>query len=93
MTVEIILKGRVQGVGCRYYCGQVARAMKLSGSATNQYDGSVRILLHVENIDMAEKFCSNLRRNTFGYNFWGSFTSIEIRGSVNEEINGDYLWK
>ena len=42
--VDIILKGRVQGVGFRYYAKQVGDEMKIGGKVWNNYDGSVEVI-------------------------------------------------
>ena len=41
--VNILLKGRVQGVGFRYYAKQTADAMNIAGKVWNNYDGSVEM--------------------------------------------------
>ena len=47
MIKKVILKGRVQGVGCRGYCAKYARRFLINGSASNQHDGSVKLILNV----------------------------------------------
>lgn len=93
MAAEIILKGRVQGVGCRYYTGRVASALKIYGSATNLSDGTVRVLLDVDNIAKVKKFIEALRKDCFNFHFWGNFSEISFKGFTEEEINGDYIWR
>lgn len=39
---EVVVHGRVQGVGFRLYCQQEADRRSLSGWVTNEPDGSVR---------------------------------------------------
>lgn len=41
--LSIIVKGRVQGVGFRYFTQDLARSLDLSGWARNLYDGSVEL--------------------------------------------------
>lgn len=43
-TIEIIIRGRVQGVGFRYSCRIVARELGVCGLASNQLDGSVHVI-------------------------------------------------
>jgi len=39
---EVVVHGRVQGVGFRLYCQQQAERQRLAGWVTNEPDGSVR---------------------------------------------------
>lgn len=39
---EVVVHGRVQGVGFRFYCQQQAEQQGLAGWVTNEPDGSVR---------------------------------------------------
>ena len=43
--VNIVLRGRVQGVGFRYYAKKCADEMKIAGKIWNNYDGSVEIIV------------------------------------------------
>lgn len=40
---HVIFKGRVQGVGFRYYCWGIASRMKLTGWVRNLYNGDVEM--------------------------------------------------
>lgn len=40
---HVIFKGRVQGVGFRYYCQGIARRMELTGWVRNLYNGDVEM--------------------------------------------------
>ena len=40
---HVIFKGRVQGVGFRYYCWGLAGRMKLTGWVRNLYNGDVEM--------------------------------------------------
>ena len=40
---HIIFKGRVQGVGFRYFCYTEAKKMNLTGYVRNLYDGNVEM--------------------------------------------------
>lgn len=44
-TYRIIVTGRVQGVGFRYYTCEKARSLSLKGTVKNLSDGSVEILV------------------------------------------------
>ena len=43
-TIEITVRGFVQGVGFRYSCRKVARELGVRGWANNQSDGSVLVI-------------------------------------------------
>ena len=43
-TVALTIKGRVQGVGFRYYVQEKANYLSISGWVRNRYDGSVEIM-------------------------------------------------
>jgi acylphosphatase len=40
---HLIISGRVQGVGFRYFCSEQAEGLGLTGYARNQTDGSVEV--------------------------------------------------
>jgi acylphosphatase len=42
---QVTIRGRVQGVGFRYWVEQEARARRLEGWVRNRRDGSVEVLL------------------------------------------------
>lgn len=44
-AVEVVVRGRVQGVGFRAWTESEARALELSGWVRNEADGSVRAAL------------------------------------------------
>ncbi|MEZ4701642.1 MAG: acylphosphatase [Rhodothermales bacterium] len=44
LTVEWIVRGRVQGVGFRAYTAQCAREMRVMGWVANRRDGSVVVV-------------------------------------------------
>lgn len=45
-SIEIIVKGRVQGVGFRYYTYSLAIKYDIKGYVKNLLDGSVKIIAH-----------------------------------------------
>lgn len=93
MLLGLILKGRVQGVGCRYYCAQVARKMSIHGNVTNLRDGTVSLIISCKDEETAEKFVNNLKNNRFGFGFYGTITGISVN-HISEEnyknIRSDY---
>jgi acylphosphatase len=59
--VHLIVTGRVQQVGFRYYCMQEAAILGLSGYARNLRDGSVEVEAQ-GNDEAIEKFIAAVRR-------------------------------
>lgn len=59
--VNIILKGRVQGVGFRYYAKQIADEMKVSGKVWNNYDGSVEIIGYLDTKLQMDEFIEKIK--------------------------------
>jgi acylphosphatase len=91
MPYEVILSGRVQGVGCRWYCSHVAQKMGLRGAATNLDDGTVSVLLATEDERTAYECMVALRDNTFRLSFYGRITAADL--SKNDlTVEGDYVW-
>lgn len=59
--VEGTIRGRVQGVGFRYFAQQVASELGVSGWVKNNYDGSVEFLAQ-GNAEEIDAFLRNLSR-------------------------------
>lgn len=91
MPYEVILSGRVQGVGCRWYCSHVAQKMGLSGAATNLDDGTVQVVLSTDDERTAYECMVALRDNTFNLHFYGRISSAAMR-RVEGIVDGDYVW-
>lgn len=49
-----MVRGRVQGVGFRWWTSREARSLGIAGSVRNQGDGSVRVEAWGEEADLAE---------------------------------------
>ncbi|MER2062861.1 MAG: acylphosphatase, partial [Aerococcus urinaeequi] len=45
---RIVVTGRVQGVGFRYFTERIAKRMKVAGTVENKNDGSVEILVQAD---------------------------------------------
>lgn len=58
-TVEVMIAGRVQGVGFRACAKRIADSLSVSGEVMNLADGRVRILATTEEV-ILEKFVSML---------------------------------
>lgn len=59
---EIILTGRVQGVGCRYYVYSQATRAQVNGTVRNLSNGSVKIILECTE-DQLKHFIQTLQQN------------------------------
>lgn len=46
VTMRLVIKGRVQGVGYRAWCQDTAQQLGLTGWVRNLHDGSVEALAH-----------------------------------------------
>jgi acylphosphatase len=91
MAYKLVLKGKVHGVGCRYYCSKTALALGLHGSATNVSDGSVSVLIKTDDPGTVRRFAEALRENVFNYHFFGQFSSVDYE-LYDGPITGDYNW-
>ena len=91
MAKELILSGRVQGVFCRKYSSDYAKKFGLSGSASNLYDGTVRVILETEDEQMINKYILALKQNPFGFRFYGRIDDVRI-SNYSGKVNGDYMF-
>jgi acylphosphatase len=85
----ILLKGRVQGVGCRNYCAKYARKFAIQGSATNLRDGTVKLIVAAENELIIKEYISSLISNPGGFMFYGDIRDIDV-SDYSGKIDGDY---
>ena len=63
--LHVVLKGRVQGVGFRYFVRDNARALEIRGWVRNRWDGSVEVLAEGERPAL-DKLLTALRRGPRG---------------------------
>ncbi|HOP61737.1 MAG TPA: acylphosphatase [Spirochaetota bacterium] len=91
MAKKVILKGRVQGVGCRGFCAVYARHYGLHGSATNMGDGSVRLVLDSDDERLVGIYINALLKNPERYPFYGRITDIDVTDYAGR-VTGDYLF-
>jgi acylphosphatase len=91
MARRLILTGAVQGVFCRQYCSQTAKRLGLHGSASNRNDGSVHVLLDTDDDLLVRSFIDALRSNTYGFRFYGSFSTISLE-DYSGPLGGDYVF-
>ncbi len=91
MGKKVILKGRVQGVGCRGYCSVYARHYGIHGSATNMGDGSVRLIIDSDDEKLVGRYVNALLTNSAGHHFYGRITDIDV-SDYSGKVTGDYLF-
>lgn len=89
MAKKLILQGRVQGVFCRAYCSQYARERRIRGTASNLSDGSVRVILNTDDMDLVNQFISDIQSNPLGFMFYGRIESVDV-SDYSGPIAGDY---
>jgi len=89
MVKKVILKGRVQGVGCRGYCAKYARKFKINGSATNLYDGTVRLIINVNDESVLKQYITSLITNPDRFYFYGNIDDVSI-SDYSGKTDGDY---
>lgn len=91
MKKKVIIKGKVQGVGCRGYCAKIAKKYFIHGSATNISDGSVRLLLEIEDEQLFKQYLNSVLNNEEGLLFYGRIDDISV-SDYSGKINGDYIF-
>ncbi len=89
MPKKLILHGRVQGVFCRAYCSQYARERHIRGTASNLSDGSVRVLLNTDDMNVINQFISDITTNPKGFTFYGNIASVDVT-DYSGPLGGDY---
>ncbi|HOO72666.1 MAG TPA: acylphosphatase [Spirochaetota bacterium] len=91
MAYQLILKGKVQGVFCRYYCSQYAKIFGLRGSATNLGDGSVSVIIDTEDQALLREYITSLTSNPSDIRFFGRIEDVSV-SSYDGPVRGDYLF-
>jgi acylphosphatase len=86
-SLHLIVKGRVQGVGFRYYVLTRARSLSINGYARNLADGSVEVYAEGEPSDLNE-FLDDLKRGPDHADVSG----VEITmGAARHQVHGFYI--
>lgn len=57
-----MIRGRVQGVGFRFFVTRNARALGVSGTVRNRADGAVEAILQAEAVESVEEMVDRVRR-------------------------------
>ena len=61
IAYKIIVQGRVQGVGFRWFTMQIAQQLNLNGYVSNLVDGNVEVFVQGDDVTVQE-FISKLRQ-------------------------------
>ena len=80
-TLSVIVTGRVQHVGFRYYTLKEASALNLTGYVRNQEDGDVRIIVRGPN-NLLDVFLASIRRGPG----WARVDGIKIQELPDEDF-------
>lgn len=62
LLAKIILSGRVQGVGFRYFALDTAQEMQLSGEVWNNYDGTIEMDVFIPSKTELDAFVKRLKK-------------------------------
>lgn len=84
-TVMVRVKGRVQGVGFRYWTQNEALQLGLAGWVRNESDGSVRALLDSPDGAVAEML-ERLRRGPGG----AAVSDVELLPPGVQDVSADF---
>lgn len=60
--INILLKGRVQNVGFRYYVKKCADGMNINGKVWNNYDNSLEIEAYISKRKDIEEFIEKVKK-------------------------------
>ncbi len=66
MARRVIIRGRVQGVGFRWFVVQNARALGVRGTVRNRPDGTVEAILQGPQADAVEALIDRIREGPRG---------------------------
>lgn len=61
MAKRVIVRGRVQGVGFRWFVVQNARALGVRGTVRNRPDGTVEAILQGPHVDAVDAMIDRIR--------------------------------
>lgn len=82
---QTIFEGRVQGVGFRYSCKELAKGYDLIGFVENLADGTVKLVLQGESEEIEEYLQDLSEESALSHHIKGQMTTpIE----VNDDLRG-----
>jgi len=82
-TLSVIVTGRVQHVGFRYFTLKEASALNLTGYVRNQENGDVRIIVRGPE-DLLDDFLVSIRKGPG----WARVDGLKIQELPDEEFSG-----
>lgn len=85
-TIKICVKGRVQGVGFRFFTKQLADLLNIKGTVKNKFDGSVEVLAQSNNEEKLDRFIERVKESPAPYGKVTDYTLEEI----NQESYQDF---
>lgn len=80
-AVQIIVYGKVQGVGFRRTTQHLAETMLITGTIENKSDGSVKIIAQGKNIN---KFIGKIKQSPTPY---GKVSNIDIKNITTDNYH------
>ena len=84
---RILVRGRVQNVGFRYFTFQTARMLNLHGYVKNELDGSVSIEVEGDQADI-QTFIREIKKGPS----WARIDQVDISTLPHQDFN-DFLVK
>ena len=82
-TLSVIVTGRVQHVGFRYFALKEANALNLGGTVRNMEDGNVKIIVSGSG-ELLDDFLSSIRKGPG----WARVDGLKIQELPYEEFPG-----
>lgn len=88
VSLDLLIRGRVQGVGFRYFAHEAARMLELAGYVLNLQDGSLRAYAEGPRPAL-EQFLARMAEGPAGsrvrglYPVWGAATGRYTRFSID----------
>ncbi|WP_411845407.1 acylphosphatase [Roseibacillus persicicus] len=80
---QTIFEGRVQGVGFRYTCKELAKGYDLTGSVENLPEGTVKLILQGEEEEIEEYLQDLSEESALSHHIKGQMTTpIEVDDSL-----------
>ncbi len=87
---QTIYEGRVQGVGFRYSCKELAKGYDLTGSVENLPDGTVKLILQGDEEEINEYLKDLSEESALSHHIKGQMTVVT---EVDPEIKGFQITK
>lgn len=85
-TTELIVSGRVQGVGFRNYVSQIAKDLNIKGTVRNLSDGDVKIIAQTDD-DTLNKMVERIKQPQHQFM---KITDVEIHDLQLDKVYDDF---